>query len=495
MSPKCCQVAATPLRSENLKADFSGLMEITSPTFKQSAQKALLNEDLQAALSISRGGFVDKRLKAVEALDEFDQLRDQAVAIKNHVIANLDTYLRQFEESVEKAGGKVHWASTPEEGVEIISKICRDAEAKLVTKGKSMIGEEMNLNAALERQGIEVVETDLGEYIIQLAKESPSHIIAPAIHKTRNQISDLFQEHHAQYGLTDRVEEVSTIVNEARTVLREKFVQSDVGITGANFLLADSGANVLVTNEGNGDLTSALPRVHIVTASIEKVIPTLEDLSVFLRILGRSATGQEMSSYTSIYSGPARSKEMDGPEQYHVVMLDNGRTKMLESGYWEMLRCIRCGACMNHCAVYQAIGGHAYGWVYPGPMGSIWTPLLVGLKNAANLPNACTLNGRCEEVCPVRIPIPKLLRKLRNEIFERGLTRWSTRVGLRVWRFASLHPGIYRLGARLGIWVLNRIGRKKGSYRQLPLARGWTDERNFPVPTGGTFVSQWHGKN
>ncbi len=467
-------------------------MEVTSAQFQSRARTALLDRELQAALQKSRGGFVDKRQFAVNELPEFEQLRERAVAIKNNVLVHLDEYLEQFEQSVSAAGGQVHWASTPEQGVEIITEICRRANAKCVTKGKSMIGEEMSLNDALESEGIEVVETDLGEYIIQLAKEYPSHIIAPAIHKTRTQITELFHEHHAKYGLTERVEEVATIVNEARTVLREQFVKADVGITGSNFLLAESGSSVLVTNEGNGDLTSSLPRVHIVTASIEKVLPSYDDLSVFLRILARSATGQEMSSYTSIYSGPAHSSDMDGPSEFHVVLLDNGRSKMLRGEFWEMLRCIRCGACMNHCPVYQSIGGHAYGWVYPGPMGSVWTPLLVGLQNAANLPNACTLNGRCEEVCPVKIPLPKLLRTLRTQIFERGMTDWKSRIGLAMWGWMARNPLLFRCGVNLGSIFLNKLGRKKGSFHRLPLAGGWTEERDFPAPSGRSFVSQWH---
>ena len=469
-------------------------MEVTSPQFKSRARTALLDRELQAALQKSRGGFVDKRQFAVNELPEFEQLRERAVAIKNHVLVHLDEYLEQFEQNVSTAGGQVHWASTPEQGVEIITEICRRVNAKCVTKGKSMIGEEMSLNDALESEGIEVVETDLGEYIIQLAKEYPSHIIAPAIHKTRAQITELFHEHHAKYGLTERVEEVATIVNEARTVLREQFVKADVGITGANFLLAESGSSVLVTNEGNGDLTSSLPRVHIVTASIEKLVPSYEDLSVFLRILARSATGQEMSSYTSIYSGPAHSNDMDGPREYHVVLLDNGRSNMLQGEFWEMLRCIRCGACMNHCPVYQSIGGHAYGWVYPGPMGSVWTPLLVGLENAANLPNACTLNGRCEEVCPMKIPLPKLLRTLRTQIFERGMIDWKSRIGLAMWGWMARNPLLFRCGMNLGSIFLNKLGRKKGSFHHLPFAGGWTEERDFPVPSGRSFVSQWHSR-
>ncbi len=469
-------------------------MEVTSHQFATQAKAALLDSELQAALNKARGGFVDKRRLAVDELPQFELLRNRAVAIKNHVLSNLDDYLSTFEENVIASGGQVHWASTPQDGLDIITKICRDADAKRVAKGKSMIGEEMDLNQALESEGMEVVETDLGEYIIQLAEEHPSHIIAPAIHKTRNQITELFHEHHAKHGLTTKVEDVASIVEQARTVLREVFVEADVGITGANFLIADSGSTVLVTNEGNGDLTSTLPRIHIVTASIEKVIPSFQDLSVFLRILGRSATGQEMSSYTSIYNGPQRSGDSSGPEEFHVVILDNGRSGLLKSEYRELLRCIRCGACMNHCPVYQSIGGHAYGWVYPGPMGSVWTPLLTGLQKAANLPNACTLNSRCEQVCPVKIPLPRMLLSLRHELYERKVTGFTVRAGLKMWEYLTRFPVTYRFVTRPVIRVLAWLGRKNGSFKHLPLTSGWTNTRDFPAPTGPSFVSQWHSK-
>ena len=463
----------------------------TASKFKSSARKALVDDALQHAMQRSRAGFVDARQRAVDELAEFEQLRTQAVEIKNHVLTHLDRYLDEFGENVTAAGGTVHYASTPQQGVAAILDICREAGAQKIAKGKSMIGEEMNLNQALEENAMEVIETDLGEYIIQLAKEKPSHIIAPAIHKTRVQISELFHQHHQKYGMIDKVEEVSDIVNQARAVLREHFVTADVGITGANFLLAESGASVLVTNEGNGDLTSVLPNVHIVVASIEKVIPSQRELTVFLRLLARSATGQELSSYTSIYSGHSRRGDWDGPQEYHVVILDNGRSEMLKGEFWEMLRCIRCGACMNHCPVYQSIGGHAYGWVYPGPMGSVWTPLLVGLQNAANLPNACTMNGRCESVCPVKIPLPKLLRKLRVQLFERGLVDTKSRLGLALWRWVSLHPVLYRIFMRCGAWLLHRLGRRRGFIRNLPVGKGWTQSRDFPAAAGGDFIRQW----
>ncbi len=462
-------------------------MESLAHEFKRRSQLALLDPSLKKAMGKAKGGFQQKRRNAVEALPEFEALKQAAREIKEHTLHHLDYYLERYEQAVVAAGGQVHWASTTQEAREIILKICRDAGAKRVTKGKSMVGEEIGVNEALEQAGFEPVETDLGEYIIQLAKEPPSHIIAPAVHKTKDQITDLFHAHHQQYGLTERVTEVAAIVNEARTVLRDKFLSADVGITGANFLIAESGSSVIVTNEGNGDLTNTLPKTHIVTAGIEKVVPTLEDVSTILRLLARSATGQEMSVYTTFSTGPKRSDDLDGPSEYHVVLLDNGRSQMLGNEFHEMLRCIRCGACMNHCPVYQSVGGHAYGWVYPGPMGSVLTPLMVGLDKSFDLPNACTLNGRCKEVCPMSIPLPDMLRKLRERGHDQRLVPPRVRAALRLWAYFVKRPRLYRMATRAGMAVLGALGRRRGRFRWLPFAGGWTDARDLPAPQGQTF--------
>jgi L-lactate dehydrogenase complex protein LldF len=469
-------------------------MQSTAHEFKRSVEVALLDPDLQRAMKVARTGFQEKRRLAVEAMPEFEAMRQQARELREHTLQHLDYYLEYYEKQVTAAGGKVHWAGTTQQAREIVLDICRTAGARRVTKGKSMVGEEMAINEALESAGFEPVETDLGEYIIQLAKEPPSHIIAPAVHKTKDQITDLFHAHHQKYGLTARVTEVPAIVNEARTVLRDKFLSADVGITGANFLIAETGSSVIVTNEGNGDLTNTLPRVHIVTAGIEKIIPTLDDVSTILRLLARSATGQEASVYTTFSTGPKRKEDLDGPAEYHVVLLDNGRSQMLGNEFHEMLRCIRCGACMNHCPVYQAVGGHAYGWVYVGPMGSVLTPLMVGLDASFDLPNACTLNGRCNQVCPMDIPLPDLLRKLRMRGYEEGLVPARVRAGLKLWAFFAMRPRLYHAAARLGIGLLGRMGTKRGRFRRLPFAGAWTDARDFPAPQGETFQSAWKAR-
>jgi L-lactate dehydrogenase complex protein LldF len=391
-----------------------------------------------------------------------------------------------------KRGGKVHWAADADEACRIIRSICADVGAKTVVKGKSMVSEEIGLNDALEADGLEVIESDAGEYIVQIAKEAPSHIVMPTIHKTTDAIADLFYERHRAYGFTERVQDAAELIGQVRTIMRDKYFAADVGITGANFLVAETGSNIIVTNEGNGDLTSTLARVHIVTAGIEKVVPTLNDAAVLLRLLARSALGMEITSYTTLSTGPRRPGDLDGPEQYHVVLVDNGRTKMLGGPFRSMLRCIRCGACMNHCPVYLAVGGHTYGWVYPGPMGAVLTPMIAGHEKAKELPHACTLNGGCQQVCPVKIPLPDLLRRLRHEQWEQGFIDGKTRWGIGLWAWLATRPSLYRTATRLGVAVLEWLGRSSGRFRHLPLASGWTAGRDMPAPQSAeTFHTQW----
>ena len=467
-------------------------MKSAAHDFPSRARAGLQNPDLARAMARARTGFIDKRRAAVEALPEYPQLRRIAREIKEHTLQHLDYYLERFEARVREHGGHVHWASTPAEARAIVLDVCRAAGAKRITKGKSMVGEEIALNEALEAAGFEPIETDLGEYIIQLANEPPSHIIAPAIHKTRDQIADLFHARHARYGLHERRTEPTALVGEARTVLREKFQTADVGITGANFLVAETGSSVIVTNEGNGDLTNTLPRVHVVTAGIEKVVPTLEDMSTILRVLARNATGQEASAYTTLSSGPRRAGDLDGPGEYHVVLLDNGRSQMLGNEFHEMLRCIRCGACMNHCPVYHAVGGHAYGWVYVGPMGSVLTPLMVGLDEAPGPPQRLhpqrAVPGGMPDGDPALGHDPQAPRARVRRTPSR---RRAPRLGLRAWAFAARRPALYRFVTSLAMRVLGLLGRRRGRLRRLPLAGGWTGTRDLPAPAGETFMAAW----
>jgi L-lactate dehydrogenase complex protein LldF len=472
-------------------------MQPTSYAFKANAHDALADPKLQQALGFfqfGQAGLAERRRQAVSKLPEFDALRDRAKAIKDHTLAHLDWYLERFERNCTAAGGHVHWCRNAEEARRTVLDICRKLNARTATKGKSMIGEEIAINDYLSANGIEPIETDLGEYIVQIRNEIPSHIIAPAIHLTQQQVETSFRQTHTHLDPARQLAEPRQLLDEARGILRQKFLDADVGITGANFLIAETGTSVIVTNEGNGDLTQLLPKAHIVLASLEKVVPTLEDTSTILRVLARSATGQDMSVYTTFSTGPRRAADLDGPGEYHVILLDNGRSALLGTEFQEILRCIRCGACMNNCPVYASVGGHAYGWVYPGPMGAVLTPSLIGVENARHLPNASTFCGRCESVCPMRIPLPKMMRHYREQEYERKLSPRTVRAGLALWAFIARRPALYHRLARLGASLLGLLGRRAGSFHNLPLAAGWTASRELPAPQGRTFQAMWHDR-
>jgi L-lactate dehydrogenase complex protein LldF len=466
-------------------------MQPTTLDFKANARGALGDAQLQKALAGLKGGLVAQRAAARARLPEFEHLRDVGRDIRDHALANLDLYLEEWEAKATAAGAKIHWAPTAADARDAILEICRSVDAKIVTKGKSMVSEEIALNGHLESAGLEVVETDLGEYLVQIRGEVPSHIIAPAIHLTQEQVEADFRRKHTHLPKDRVLTEAATLVGEARQILREKFLAADVGITGANFLIAETGSTIIVTNEGNGDLTQSLARVHVVITSIDRVIPTLEDISSILRLLARSATGQEFSTYTTFSTGHRRPGDPDGPEQCHIVVLDNGRSELLGTELQEVLRCIRCGACMNHCPVYGAIGGHAYGWVYPGPIGSVLTPSLIGVSQAGHLPNASTFCGRCEQVCPMKIPLPKLMRHHREAEFEAGGLPWAYRKGLGLWAWLAKRPRLYHMATRFAAAALSAVGRSRGSFSRLPLASGWTRHRDFPAPQGRTFQQLW----
>jgi L-lactate dehydrogenase complex protein LldF len=462
-------------------------MAETTLSFKKAAAKALADSELQRALQTIKPGFVAKRAAAKAKLPEFDALRAEARAVKDHALTHLDLYLEAYESKVVESGGQVHFAPTSADARDIVLRLCREHGAKLVAKGKSMVSEEIGLNAHLQAAGIEVVETDLGEYIVQLRGETPSHIIAPVIHLNKEAVAADFRRSHKGRLTSRRLTDVQDLVAEARAILREKFLAADVGITGANLLIAETGSSMIVTNEGNGDLTSTLPRTHIVIASIEKIVPTLEDACTILRLLARSATGQDITTYTTFTTGPRRKADPDGPTAYDVVLLDNGRSEMLGGVFQDMLRCIRCGACLNHCPVYGTIGGHAYGSVYPGPMGAVLTPALQGLDHARDLPYASSLCGRCEEVCPMSIPLPAMLRAWREQDFAQGKHSRAGRLALKVWAFAAKRPRLYHTLAGVGVTLLTRVAGGRGRLSRLPFAGPWTKVRGLPAPEGRTF--------
>lgn len=462
--------------------------DATPANFKAEAKAALQRPQLKVALDRATGLLQGRRTQVMADYPEFEAARTVAAAIKDHTLANLDHYAAQFAEAAEAAGAKVHWANTPDEATKIVVDICKARGAKTATRSKSMLGEEIGLPDALQAAGIERVETDLAEHIIQLADERPSHIVIPALHKTQEEVADLFAERHERPRTSDAVE---ALVESARHELRPKYVAADVGISGANFLIADTGSVAVVTNEGNAELTTALPPCHIVTAGIEKLVPTPEHTAVFLRLLSRSALGSEFTQYVTFFNGPKRPKDTNGPEEMHIVLVDNRRTDMLAGAMREMLRCIRCGACINHCPVYSVVGGHAWGSTYPGPMGSVLTPALTSLEEAGDLPNACTLNGRCQEVCPVKIPLTDMMRAMRERQWREGLTARRDRLPFAAWGFLARRPWLYRIATSLAVKAMRLFRNDSGRIAKLPLASAWTASRDMTTPEAGTFMAQW----
>jgi L-lactate dehydrogenase complex protein LldF len=469
-------------------------MSLDPTRFVEASHDALHHERLKPALGRLKTHFALGRSYAVSRYPDFEAMREQGRAIRDYALSRLDTLLETFETRVTARGGHVHWARNAEEARAIILGILEEAGAKTVIKGKSMVSEEIALNPHLEAAGIVPVETDLGEYIIQLRHEPPSHIIAPAFHLSKEDVAQSFREAHTKLDPERALGERSALVAEARRILRDKFESADAGITGANFLSAEEGAAVIVTNEGNGDLSRLLPRTHIVLTGIEKIVPDLDDVSVLLRLLTRSATGQEISSYVTVMSGPRGPGETDGPENYHVVLLDNGRSRLIGTEAEDVLRCIRCSACLNHCPIYGAVGGHAYGATYPGPIGAALNPALMGVAKAHHHPNASTFCGRCAEVCPVMIPLPKIMRYWRAREYAEGLAPKASVFGISVWALAAKRPWLYRAVASLAARMLKFTAGKRGNVRSLPLMNGWFVARNFPAPEGRTFHEQWKAR-
>ena len=464
-------------------------MKLDPANFVEASHEALRDERLKPALARLKTHFALGRAIAVSRYPDFEILREQGKAIRDFAIARLDTLLETFERAVAARGGHVHWARDAKEARAIILSILSEANAKTVTKGKSMVSEEIALNPYLAAHGITPVETDLGEYIIQLRGEPPSHIIAPAFHLHKEDVEADFRAAHEDLDPKRNIAERAALVAEARQVLRQHFEAADAGITGANFLSAEEGAAVIVTNEGNGDLTRLLPKTHIVLTGIEKVVPNLNDVAVLLRLLTRSATGQEISSYVSIMAGP-RGRDGDGPENFHVVLLDNGRSTLIGTEAQDVLRCIRCSACLNHCPIYAAVGGHAYGATYMGPIGAALNPGLIG-ATAYHHPNASTFCGRCAEVCPVKIPLPRIMRYWRAREYAGGLAPKTLTFGLSFWSFAAKRPRLYRFCAALAARLLHRLGAGTGHVRRLPVMKGWFAVRDFPAPQGRTFHELW----
>ena len=450
---------------------------LSSETFKENAKAALADVQLRGALKNATSLFGERRKEAAASLPNWEDLRSQARAIKDEVLSHLDRYLEEFVQNAENRGAMVHWARDAAEANSIICGLATERAARIIVKSKSMTTEETHLNDALEAAGMQVVETDLGEYIIQLADEPPSHIIAPAIHKTRQQVSELFT---AELGMTP-TDDIAQMTSTARATLRDRFASADVGISGVNFAIAETGTIVIVENEGNIRLTTSLPRIHIAMMGIEKVIPRFADLDVFLKLLPRSGTGQRLTTYQSFITGIKRHATDEGPDELHIVLLDNGRSRMLAHPVTrQSLACIRCGACLNACPVYQQVGGHAYGSVYPGPIGAVITPQLVGIAKAAQLPYASSLCGACREVCPVKIDIPRLLLHLRGEISPRKGSV-AERLAFKVWARVMTSSLLYKLSSVAGR-ILQRV---------MPISRAWTNGRDLRPIESKSFHDLW----
>jgi L-lactate dehydrogenase complex protein LldF len=470
-------------------------LKVKTKDFQKNSTNALADNQLQIALERVVGHFDVARKDAIEEMttEVWDRYRDRGREMKRHTIENLDHYLNLLSHRVERNGGVVHFAKDDQQATDIVVEIARARGVRSVVKSKSMLSEEMDLNHVLEKNGIEPIETDLGEYIIQLADETPFHIIAPAMHKSKEQVSELFFDKLK----TKRLTKIEDMAEAARVTLREKFLKADMGISGVNFAVAETGTVVIVTNEGNGRLSTSLPKIHVALMGMEKVIPALEDMAIMLRLLTRAATGQRITSYVNFVSGPRRRDDEDGPEEFHLVIMDNGRSKLLaDPDLRESLYCIRCGACLNICPVYRKVGGHAYGWVYPGPIGAVITPVMTGLSEAKDLPFASTLCGACKEVCPVKINIPHMLLKLRTQLTEgdRGQRNVSRLARLGIWIWSRVVGSQLALSFIRGIAVqLQRPFVTQGRLRRLPFPpfSQWTKRRDFPALAQRSFHKLW----
>lgn len=455
----------------------------SNQSFKPRINQEIDNEIMRKAVVMAQERIGANRQKMVEELGHWDEWRDLAKEIRNHVIENLDAYLYQLSEKVTENGGHVFFAQTAEEASNYILNVAKEKNAKRVVKSKSMVTEEIGVNHVLEAEGIRVFETDLAEYILQVAEDKPSHIVVPAIHKDREQVRKVFHEKLGYQG-SSTPEEMTRFVREH---IRDEFLNADIGISGCNFAVPETGSVCLVTNEGNLRLATTCPKTHIAVMGMERIAPTFKEVDVLITLLARSAVGLRLTSYNTWLTGPRLAGEIDGPEEFHLVIVDNGRSKALASEFQDVLRCIRCGACMNICPAYRQIGGHGYGSIYPGPIGSVLSPILGGYEQFKDLPYACSLCTACNSVCPVEIPLAQLLLKHRRNIVELGLTNKFERITMKGFTYVNSHPAFWKVGMVMGAKMANLLIKDGKMPLQFGVIGEWTKTRDLPQADGESF--------
>jgi len=466
-------------------------MKISDDKFFDRVDKGVNNTFMRSAVASAQERMQGKRLAATEELGNWEEWRKLGEEIRTHTLENLDYYLEQLSENVVKRGGHVFFASTKEEANEYITKVAKEKQAKKVVKSKSMVTEEIHLNSALEKAGCEVIETDLGEYILQLDDhDPPSHIVVPALHKNKEQIRDTFKEKRG-YDKSEIPEELALF---AREQLRQEFLSADLGITGCNFAVAESGSISLVTNEGNAGLVTALPKTQITVMGMERIVPSWEELDIMVSLLCRSSVGQKLTSYITGLTGPKDEGDVDGPEEFHLVIVDNGRSNILGTEFQSALHCIRCAACVNVCPVYRHVGGHSYGSIYAGPIGAVLSPLLGGYEDYKELPYASSLCAACTDACPVKIPLHELLIKHRRKIVEEEKkSPFGEKLAMKGFQLAASSPSLYKTGTKSASSVMAPFTKENNIQKGPGPMKPWTDVRDFPAPSKERF-RDWYKK-
>ncbi|WP_275348406.1 LutB/LldF family L-lactate oxidation iron-sulfur protein [Proteus mirabilis] len=465
-------------------------LKTSSLPFKTLIDRQVHDQIMQKAVANTQETIGRNRQKMVDELGHWEDWRDRAAQIRDHVLANLDAYLYQLSEKIEQHGGHVFFAQTKEEASQYILNIAKEKKAKKIVKAKSMVTEEIGLNPVLENAGINVIETDLAEFILQQAKDAPSHVVVPAIHKNRAQIRQIFHD-KLGYNGSDTPEEMTRFV---RQNIRDDFFTADIGITGCNFAVAETGSVCLVTNEGNARLSTTLPKTHIAVMGMERIAPTFKEVDILITMLARSAVGLRLTGYNTWLTGPKENDNVDGPEDFHLVIVDNGRSKIIGSEFKDILRCIRCGACMNTCPAYRHIGGQGYDSIYPGPVGAVLTPLLGGYKDFKNLPYVCSLCTACDSVCPVKIPLSNLIKKHREVMVEQGITPTTERNITRVFNYVNRHPMLWKVGMNMGAHATKWFIKEGKAPLNIGAIKAWTEARNLPEGDGESFRS-WFKKH